>query len=153
MALVNDVEELSEYPFCHSFFRELWEEAEFAGRDLWRTDFTRSGMTRVRFTGCRVAESVMCWADFIGCDFSGADLSGCDMRASMFEGCTFNGAVLRGADLRRSSFKGCEFAGADLAGAIADEDETIEYLYDKLTEVQQASMVWHEEPGPEPPGG
>jgi hypothetical protein len=33
------------------------------------------------------------------------------------------------------------------------EGETTEYLYDMLTEEQQASMVWHEEPGPEPPGG
>jgi uncharacterized protein YjbI with pentapeptide repeats len=95
----------------------------------------------------------MCWTDFVECDFSGADLSGCDMRASVFEDCKFAGAVLRGADLRRSSFQGCDFTGADLTGAVADEDETIEQLYDKLTEEQRASMVWHDDPGEQPPGG
>ena len=95
----------------------------------------------------------MCWNDFKNCDFSEADLSGCDMRASEFENCKFIGAIMRGADLRRSSFIGCTFTGAELTGAMADEEETIEYLFDKLTEDQEASIVWQAEPGEQPPGG
>lgn len=153
MALANTAEELNEFPFGESFFREVWEDAEFAGPDYSHTNFNRAGMTRVRFVGCRLAESFMCWADFVGCDFSGADLSGCDMRASLFRDCSFAGANLRGADLRRSSFEGCNFAGADMAGAIADNYETMDYLYDKLGEIQLGVMSLPENPGPEPPGG
>ena len=140
-------------PLGFSYFRIHQSDADNSNLSLPRTYFGRSLLTRVSFAGTDLSESRMCWADFVECDFTGADLSGCDMRASVFDGCKFAGAVLRGADVRRSSFKGCEFAGADLTGAVADEDETIEYLYDKLTEAQQAAMVWHDNPGEEPPGG
>jgi BTB/POZ domain-containing protein KCTD9 len=153
VALVNTGEELNDYPFGESFFRELWEDAEFTNRDYSHTNFNRSGMTRVRFAGCCLAESYMCWADFVGCDFSGADLSGCDMRASLFKDCRFDGANVRGADLRRSSFEGCSFTGADMTGAVADEYETMDYLYDKLSAAQLATMSLPQDPGPEPPGG
>jgi uncharacterized protein YjbI with pentapeptide repeats len=153
VAIVNDAEELNAYPFRESFFREVWQDLEFTGHDHSRTNFNRSGWTRVRFAGCRLVESFACWADFVDCDFSGADLTGCDMRASLFRGCRFDGAILRGADLRRSSFEGCSFVGADMTGAIADDYETMGYLFDKLTEAQLATMSVHADPGPEPPGG
>jgi hypothetical protein len=136
-----------------SFFRHIVEDGDLSNLTLPRTYFGRSGLERVSFRNTDLSESRMCWNDFKDCDFSEADLTDCDMRASSFESCKFVGAILRGADLRRSSFNGCDFTGADLTGAVADEDETIEYLYDKLTEDQQATMAWHDEPGEEPPGG
>jgi pentapeptide repeat protein len=136
-----------------SFFRHIVEDDDLSNLTLPRTYFGRSGLERVSFRNTDLSESRMCWNDFKNCDFSWADLSRCDMRASLFENCKFVGAILRGADLRRSSFSGCDFGQADLTEAMADEEETIEYLYDKLTEGQQASMVWHDEPGEEPPGG
>lgn len=83
-------------------------------------------------------------------DFRDADLSGCVMRASVFEDCDFTGAILRGADLRRSLFRRCKFAKADLTGAIGDLEEM---TVPRITATQKQSMIWHEEAGPEPPGG
>ena len=139
--------------FGFSFFRNFVEGDDLSDVTLPRTYFGRSGLERVSFRNTDLSESRMCWNDFKECDFSAADLSGCDMRASLFENCKFGGASLRGADLRRSSFHACDFSGADLTGAVADENATIEYLYDKLTEEQQASMDWCDDPGEMPPGG
>jgi uncharacterized protein YjbI with pentapeptide repeats len=136
-----------------SFFRHIVEGGDLSNMTLPRTYFGRSGLERVSFQNTDLSESRMCWNDFTGCDFSSADLSGCDMRASLFRDCRFDGTNLRGADLRRSSFEGCSFVGADMAGAVADDYETMDYLFDKLTEAQRATMSVPADPGPQPPGG
>jgi uncharacterized protein YjbI with pentapeptide repeats len=136
-----------------SFFRHVVEDADFSDLTLPCTFFGRSGLSSVSFRNTDLSGSRMCWNDFIGCDFSGADLSACDMRASLFEECKFSEAVLRGADLRLSTFNDCDFSGADLTGAVADEEETAEYLCDLLTDEQKGAITWREDGGEEPPGG
>jgi uncharacterized protein YjbI with pentapeptide repeats len=142
-----------EAPLGFSYFRSGLEDADRSHLTMPRTFFGRSGFLRVNFADTDLSESCMCWNDFDECDFSGADLSGCDLRASIFRGCTFVGAVMRGTDLRRSTLEGCDFAGADLRGAVAARARMRGYLAAKLSAEQLASMVWHDEPGEEPPGG
>ena len=132
-----------------SFFRGRWDEANFSALTLARTFFGRSTLNGVDFHNTDLTESRMCWNDFVKCDFRGADLSRCDMRAFKFEDCNFGGAILRDADLRGSRFRGCEFTGADLTGAIASDGVYTPAFSDD----QYESMIYHEEPGEEPPGG
>jgi hypothetical protein len=134
-----------------SFFRTCLNIWDMGNLSLPRTFFGRSSFEEVSFRNTDLTQSCMCWNDFTSCDFRGADLSGCDMRASVFEDCNFAGAILCGADLRRSSFSGCDFTKADLTGAIGDKDEMI--LPRKIAAKQKRSMIWHEDAGPEPPGG
>jgi BTB/POZ domain-containing protein KCTD9 len=137
-----------------SFFRNSVEEADYGDCTLPRTFFGRSGLTEVSFRNTDLSESRMCWNDFTGCDFSKADLSGCDMRASQFKACKFDGAKLKGADLRRSSFEGSSFKGTDLKGAVMDNDSAADWGADRhLSKAQVAAVVWHDEPGEQPPGG
>src|SRR5262249_16828014 len=136
-------------PFGVSFFKESWEDADFSGLTMPRTFFGRSAFPPVSFRGSDLVESRMCWNDFVDCDFAGADLSGCDMRATRFKGCDFSAAVLRGADLRGLVWEDCVFTGADLTGAVSDDDS----YTDAFSDEQHESIVWHDDPGPEAPGG
>jgi uncharacterized protein YjbI with pentapeptide repeats len=138
-------------PLGYSFFRGLWEDADFSNFTIPRTYFGRSGFTGVTFANTNLSESRMCWNDFIACDFSGADLSRCDLRASTFERCRFVGAVLADADLRQAAFDGCDFTGAILDGAIAGDGN--HELCKSVSDPQHDSMQWRADPGPSPPGG
>jgi hypothetical protein len=128
--------------------------ADYSNLTLPRVFFGRSFVERVNYRNTDLSQSWMCWNDFVDCDLSGADLSGCEMRSSIFRRCRFVGANLAGADLRRSSFEGCDFTGAVLRGTRADEGYADEYeLTERLSVEQLEAMEWHEDPGPEPPGG
>ncbi len=134
-----------------SFFRQILQDLDVSNLSLPRTYFCRSSFERVDFRNTDLSESRMCWNDFVSCDFSDADLSGCDMRASDFKDCKFTRATLKGADLRQSRFEGCDFTDANMSGTTAEEEN--DDLLDSLSEEQQDSVEWKEEPGPEPDGG
>ncbi|MDB5321205.1 MAG: pentapeptide repeat family protein [Phycisphaerales bacterium] len=142
-----------EEPVNIAFFRTMWEDADLSGFTLPRMYFARSGFERVNFGTSELAESRMCWNDFIHCDFSNADLARCDMRASNFDGCVFRGADLSGADLRRSNFDACIFEGAKMAGAIVHKRSADDDLIPLLSKSQLEEIRWVSEEGEEPPGG
>jgi len=56
--------------------------------------------------------------------------------------------------MRCSTYEGCDFTNAILNNAISDYPSAEIYgLLDCLTVEQEESMKWHNEPGPEAPGG
>ncbi len=73
----------------------------FAGLNLKKTQFIRSFLRRV--------------------DFSGADLSGGSFFKSILTEANLAGAILKGADLRGAFFRGANLGGADLTGALLHE--------------------------------
>jgi BTB/POZ domain-containing protein KCTD9 len=136
------------------YFRCGVEDRDLSNLTIPRTFFLRSSIERVRFVNTDLSGSWMCWNDFIDCDFSGADLSRCQMRASVFTRCRFVEATLSRADLRRSAFEDCDFTMARMNSAKADEDYADSYdLNYELSEKQHDSMIWFDDPGPEPEGG
>jgi len=141
-------------PLGFEYFRCAQEDEDLSNLTLPRTFFGRSEMLRINFSNTDLSSSWMCWNDFADCDFSGASLYRCNMRASNFVRCRFVGARLSRADMRRSAFEGCDFTGATMTGARADTLYGDDWeLLPRLSEEQQRSMKWSDDPGPEPDGG
>ncbi len=100
-----------------SFFRMLLADARLEYLTLPRSFSARSEIRGISFRGTDLAESTLCWNDFVDVDFGEADLSRADLRASIFQRVNFRAAVLHGADLRQTTFRGCNFADADVTAA------------------------------------
>jgi uncharacterized protein YjbI with pentapeptide repeats len=92
----------------------------------------------------------MCWNDWVECDFTGTVLRGADLRSSEYVRCRFARADLTATDLRGSGFETCDFTDARLRGAKLTRWQSASL---KLSPAQHAEVKWHEEDGPEPPGG
>jgi uncharacterized protein YjbI with pentapeptide repeats len=137
-------------PLGVSFFRTLLENEKLANLTLPRTFFSRSEIRKVSFENTDLAESTLCWNDFIEVNFSKATLTKSDLRAAIFVKVRFNQADLRGTDLRRSSFEACSFVGADLSGAAATRKQQASL---NLSERQLAQVSWTDDDGEEPGGG
>ncbi len=134
-----------------SFFRTfVGEHDDLSNLTLPRTYFGRSEIHEALFRNTDLAESCMCWNDFIDVDFSDAVLARCDLRASSFTRVKFNRADLQGADLRRSSFEDCDFEGALLHQAVMTRAQA---ALTKLTDAQLQVIAFTIDDGPEPDGG
>jgi uncharacterized protein YjbI with pentapeptide repeats len=139
-----------EVPLGLSFFRTAVEDEDLPELSIPRTLFCRSLVSHTNFRGSDLAESFMCWNDFVRVDFSWANLSWADLRAAMFDQVSFAGADLSGADLRRSDFTQCDFTDAKMAGArlAVAVGRGLE-----LSIAQRGSIAWQDDEGPEPAGG
>jgi BTB/POZ domain-containing protein KCTD9 len=133
-----------------SFFRTLVEDADLSNMTLPRTFFGRSEIHRTSFRNADLAESVLCWNDFVDVDFSSCALARGDLRAASFRGVSFADADLQETDLRRSTFEACKFDGAGLRGAklTVEQGRALE-----LSAAQRSVIAWQDEDGDEPDGG
>jgi hypothetical protein len=145
-------EEEAERIYSHffGFFKEGQIDVDWSNLTMPRRFVNRSLLERASFRNTDLSESFFCWNDVLHCDFKDADLSGCDLRQTIWDGSRFVNARLDGADLRCASFDGCDFAGASLRGALLAREQAERIA---LSEKQRASVEWHEDAGPEPPGG
>ena len=125
-------------------------DADLSNLTLPRTFFGRSEINGYSFRNADLAESSLCWNDFIEVDFSAASLTNSDLRASRFEDCRFICADLRGCDLRDASFPGSDFDGAEMKVAIVARIQRNEL---DLEDKQCLEIDWRDDAGPEPPGG
>ena len=134
-----------------SFFRTFVGEGDDLGNlTLPRTYFGHSEIRDASFRNTDLAESSLCWNDFVDVDFSEATLARSDLRASSFTGVRFVAADLTGADLRRSTFLRCDFTDAVMAGAVLTHAQG-EQL--NLSGGQRSEIAWTGFDGPEPSGG
>ena len=117
---------------------------------LPRTFFGRSEINGATFRNTDLAESNLCWNDFIDVDFTNAVLAKSDLRAALFSNVKFVSTDLSNADLRQSTFKNCDFTNAWMNGAILTHDQTAVL---GLSEEQRANIAWASDDGPEPAGG
>jgi uncharacterized protein YjbI with pentapeptide repeats len=138
-------------PLGVSFFRTFVGDGDdLSNLTLPRTFFGRSEINDASFRNTDLAESNLCWNDFINVDFTDAILAGSDVRSSVFSQIKFVGTDLRGADMRRSSFQDCDFSGALMDGAILSNSQRLEL---DLSDEQRSAIQWTDDDGPEPDGG
>lgn len=137
-------------PLGVNFFRTVLADATLNDLTLSRTYFGRSEIKNVLFCRTDLAQSTLCWNDFIQVDFSYTNLSFSDLRASMYIRVSFQNADLKNCDLRRSSFQDCAFDRANMEGAILTRAQRSEL---KLSDEQVKAIAWTDDDGPEPEGG
>jgi uncharacterized protein YjbI with pentapeptide repeats len=137
-------------PLGVNFFRTRIEAAHLDNLTLRRAFFGRSEIQNVSFLNTDLAQSNLCWNDFITVDFSDASLESSDLRCSTFSQVRFVRANLMKADLRRSSFESCIFDGAHVIGAIAHEGQKASL---RLSAAQAKDIAWTNDEGEEPGGG
>jgi uncharacterized protein YjbI with pentapeptide repeats len=138
-------------PLGVSFFRTyVGDGDDFSNLTLPRTFFGRSEINKASFSDTDLAESNLCWNDFIDVDFSSSVLTRADLRASVFTRVRFASADLRDADLRLSSFEDCDFSEAIMDGTILTREQGATLM---LSAGQREAIAWTDEDGPEPAGG
>ena len=137
-------------PLGVSFFKTSLDKDRLENMTLNRTFFGRSEIKAVSFKNTDLAQSNLCWNDFIDVDFTDVNLESSDLRASTFSKVRFIRANLSKADLRRSSFEGCQFDDAILKGAIAHNHQKAEL---HLSDAQVRQVAWTNDEGSEPGGG
>lgn len=137
-------------PLGVSFFRTVVADVILDDLTLPRTYFGRSEIKNVSFCRTNLAQSTLCWNDFIQTDFSYANLSFSDLRASSYIRVSFQNADLKSCDLRRSSFQNCAFDGAKMEDAIVTRAQHSEL---NLSDEQIKTIAWTDDDGPEPEGG
>jgi BTB/POZ domain-containing protein KCTD9 len=137
-------------PLGVNFFRTRIEAAHLDNLTLRRTFIGRSEIHTVSFLNTDLAQSNLCWNDFISVDFSDASLESSDLRCSTFSQVRFVRANLIKVDLRRSSFESCVFDGAHVTGAIAHESQKTSL---RLSAAQVKDIAWTKDEGEEPGGG
>jgi BTB/POZ domain-containing protein KCTD9 len=137
-------------PLGVNFFRTRLETAHLDNLTLRRTFFGRSEIQGTSFVNTDLAQSNLCWNDFISVDFSDASLESSDLRCSTFSQVRFVRTNLIKVDLRRSSFESCIFDLAHVTGAIAHESQKASL---RLSAAQANDIVWTKDEGDEPGGG
>ena len=134
-----------------TFFRTfVGEHDDLSNLTLPRTFNGRSEINDALLCNTDLAESSLCWNDFIDVDFSEAIFFRSDLRASNFIRVKFDRADLREADLRRSSFVSCTFENTFVEGAVLTHKQA-EQL--RLTDAQRSALFLTSDEGLEPGGG
>ncbi|BAY34864.1 pentapeptide repeat-containing protein [Nostoc carneum NIES-2107] len=103
--------------------KEILTEADFSGRDLTDSSFTKANLKKSNFSGANLSGVSFFAANVESANFEGADLSNATLDSARFIKANLTNAVLEGAFAANAKFDGAIIDGADFTDVLLRPDE------------------------------
>ncbi|MBD2213018.1 pentapeptide repeat-containing protein [Nostoc linckia FACHB-104] len=103
--------------------KEILTEADFSGRDLRDSSFTKANLKKSNFSGANLSGVSFFAANVESANFEGVDLSNATLDSARFIKANLTNAVLEGAFAANTKFDGAIIDGADFTDVLLRPDE------------------------------